>query len=98
MFLQSCADTTLYSIGRGTSSDQILTRLLGCSITRIWIYISTISRLVPDNKRDIWEQKCQEILESCIDSMEHLSIEMLEYSLSIDKLDDHSIYLPRKER
>ena len=101
LFSQSCADTFLYSIGRGTGSDQILTRLLGSSITRIWIFISTINRLVPDNKRDMWEQICKKILKSCIDSMECLSIEMLEHSLSIEKLEDHrlqSVYPERRDK
>ena len=101
LFLQSCTDRKANFSDRGSCSDQILIRLLSGSITRIWIYISILSRHIPKGIKHEWEKKSNEILKSCIDSMESLSIEMIQYSLSIEKLEQHnlqSIYLERRDK
>ena len=100
IFLQSCTDRICSFSDKRLYSDQILVRLLGGSMTRIWIVISTISRLIPENNKEQWNIKSRDILHSCINSMENLSIEALQYSLSIKDLSQHklkSFYEERRE-
>ena len=101
LYLQSCTDKTSSFLNKTSHSDQILARLLGGSISRIWIFISIISRYVPNQNKAMWEKASVRILHSCIDSIEKMSIEMIQYSLSIDNLEDHklqSIYPERNDK
>ena len=98
-FLQSCTDRMSDFSNRGSKSDQILVRLLGGTLSRVWIYMSIISRLIPNQEKDKWEQESKRILCCCIDSIESLSLEMLQYASSIKNLEDHVLQsILRKKR
>lgn len=86
LFRQSCADRNT-----GTLIDQVVTRLFGGTLSRVWIILLTISRLIPPDAAKAWEERCRIILISCIDSMEALSLEMLIYALGIADLEEHNL-------
>jgi hypothetical protein len=71
--------------------DQVVTRLFGGTLSRIWIDLLVLSRLIPQQAEAEWEKHCRHILLSCINSMEALSLEMLSYSLSLSNLHEHKL-------
>jgi len=86
LFRQSCADRNV-----GTMIDQVVTRLFGGTLSRIWIDLLVLSRLIPQQAEAEWEKHCRHILLSCINSMEALSLEMLSYALSLSNLHEHKL-------
>jgi hypothetical protein len=86
LFSNSCADRNT-----GSLIDQIITRLVGGTLSRVWIYLLILNRLIPSQAEAAWEGQCRKILLGCIDSMEALSLEMLEYSLALPNLKDHNL-------
>ena len=86
LFRQSCSDRNT-----GTLIDQVVTRLFGGSLSRIWIYLLILSRLIPEQAEAAWEEQCRQILLGCIDSMEALSLEMLSYALALPSLEEHTL-------
>lgn len=83
---QTCCD-----LNTGSLIDQVVTRLFAGTLSRIWIYLLILTRLIPQEVEAAWEEHCRQILRRCIDSMEALSLEMLAYALALPSLEEHTL-------
>lgn len=75
-------------------SNQILPRMMAGTLTRTWYFILTINErmhALTDRQRRQWEAKCREILITCIDSMEQLTLEMVAYVEELGEVSEHQL-------
>lgn len=92
LFRQSCSDRDSATLG-----DQVVTRLFGGTLSRIWIYLIVLGRLIPEKAEAAWEKKCKQIIQECINSMEALSLEMIEYTMNLQSLTEHKLRSVRED-
>jgi hypothetical protein len=74
--------------------DQVLPRMFAGTLSRIWFLILKVDECLQfssEVEQREWESKAHSILNQCLESMEKLVLEMVNYVENLEKLGDHQL-------
>jgi hypothetical protein len=75
-------------------SNQILPRMMAGTLGRVWYLIMILDarmHITTGRQNEKWEAKCREILMTCIDSMEQLTLEMVAHIEDLSDVAEHTL-------
>jgi hypothetical protein len=75
-------------------SNQILPRMMAGTLGRVWYLIMILDarmHITTGHQNEKWEAKCREILMTCIDSMEQLTLEMVAHIEDLSDVAEHTL-------